>query len=774
MRIERFGRVLHTQVSRTPEEHRALQAERAKAHQELPGVIREKTKELEQVISKLDPLDVIANAALANSVIDPNKYKEYEFEGNPAFTEYLTLICLKKPQWHSEHRTVSGAEHELVDSVVREIFELTKFYYATEVADPERSEPPTLIDEMRFLAQTEQLIMRSPAYEHHLKEQLTDLFGPFDEWMSEAIGFTIAEAISMTEGIARWTRLQLSMRGSAAMKDMKALKRQARDARRGRLEDNNAPLELIKRLAALEEKDLLRETKSMLHGFLFFGLGDTLSFKGSELAEVTDVPLERATKFLDLFSMQFGEVPEDFCMPASPPELHGRPIVHADDSYLCPAAGGLLWALRPTLEAAMNPDNARAVHNDKRAWNRYSDARGKYLEEEVLRLLGGALRHAETHHQLKYRFPENPTDELELDGLVRFDRTLILLEGKAGVMKASARRGARASMLESIEDLVADAHEQALRARSYIDSVDAPEFRTRTGERIVLDKDSFDEVIMMTVTLDTLGVFPAIMHRIAELDLFSDDDLPWTIPITDLRVICELVEFPSQLVHYMRRRLRLSELGLTVRATDELDYFGHYLTEGLYFEEVSESEMPVLQLLSYTGQFDEYYMAEMGQRTKPTPRPRQKMLPEFRKLIMSLEDAHPPGYVTVVCALLDLDAKTRRMVVKQLAKRAAAAKKDGGIHDFTFFFEDARHGLTFMCSTLARAQEMRDKLTQYCLAKKYQGRYDSWVGVGCLAEDPTNIAMCTWTNQPWEHDEDLERLVAEMLPAESKYVHMKD
>ena len=53
-------------------------------------------------------------------------------------------------------------------------------------------------------------------------------------------------------------------------------------------------------------------------------------------------------------------------------------------------------------------------------------------------------------------------------------------------------------------------------------------------------------------------------------------------------IIADFLDFPSQFIHYLRRRTRLNEVAKTY-AHDEIDWFGHYLNKGLYFVTVNKS-----------------------------------------------------------------------------------------------------------------------------------------------------------------------------------------
>src|SRR6266702_4179501 len=91
-RMERRGRFASLQTRRTPEEHRR------------------------------NSLDLLAQLWFANSVGDPDEYKEYYFEGRPPYVEHLAVLELKDPG--HQVRTLempSGADIEKAQELLETI-----------------------------------------------------------------------------------------------------------------------------------------------------------------------------------------------------------------------------------------------------------------------------------------------------------------------------------------------------------------------------------------------------------------------------------------------------------------------------------------------------------------------------------------------------------------------------------------------------------------------------------------------------------------------------
>ena len=412
-------------------------------------------------------------------------------------------------------------------------------------------------------------------------------------------------------------------------------------------------------------------------------------------------------------------------------------------AILVTTPGWLNWGLKDYLEGQLKPG---------RFWPRYSKLRGEFLENASLELLGNALPHAKVHHNLKYSVVEDGvTKEVELDGLILLDRALFLVEAKAGSLTDAAQRGAPKSIRTDLRKLVGEAHTQGLRARTYITEAESATFQSDTGEAICIDRSRIDHIFVVAVTLDPLAVFTPVLHEVAKLGIFTPGELPWAVSIYDLQVICEMLEFPCQLVHFLQRRSRLNELA-RMEATDELDWLGHYLTEGLYFEEYSRQKSgsdykPILQRLMTI-----IPMSKVSVRT-PVAKPRQPMPSFMRKLLAELEEQHPPGYLTGALILLDMSSQSREEFARAAEMQRRRSRNDGKNHDVTLPFKDLSMGVTVFTTKWLPADKLQARIVTYCHFKKYELQADRWAGFGILADQPGSFHVYCSQSTPWRFDE---------------------
>jgi len=382
--------------------------------------------------------------------------------------------------------------------------------------------------------------------------------------------------------------------------------------------------------------------------------------------------------------------------------------------------------------------------------------RKRLLESEALRLLKGALRTNEIYSNLTYTVVENSIPkQVELDGLVLYDRAAFLVEAKSGAFTDPARRGAPKRLLEDIRKLIVGAHDQGLRASKYITESNEPTFQLTDGAQLKIDKSRLKNIFLVAVTLDQLDPIMANLAEVAKLGIFGPGDLPWAVSLGDLQVIADLIEFPFMFVHYLIRRLNLNTT-TRISTHDELDWFGHYLREGLYLKAIDDPRFDKIALTTRTTMFDDYYFYTTGVRSTFAPRPAQPMPDLMRRVLSEVALGAAYGHIVVGLALLDMDGDARRRFAKWFERARRQAEKDRRIHDFTLGSSEAKAGFTVMAAPPEKAESLQERIVTYCNLKKYQTRSDVWVGIGTIAGEDRLVHCWMADDSPWEPDETLE------------------
>jgi hypothetical protein len=722
--------------------------------------LRDEAAKLEALLLQYNSFDLIGNLTLTQLFINPDKDTVAGHHGLPAIVEYATLLYLKHPFNVGSMLPIGQVPLEEIDKTARAIHLTTSLYYGSDRRSTLVGAERDTLDSLRYRAMTHELSVRSPGYEHHQRETLAGLFEPSGEWMVENLGFNITDVFAVEDAIQAITSRKILARFEEGREAISKLKSEVRVARRSKAPASDLS-EMVVELSKLPPSKAVAQIKAMMIGWVMTFIGSTcLVFDANEIAAETQLPLDSVIAVLSFFAIQFGSVPSDFSLMSPTHPLRERPLIYHDGQFLYPVPGSMIWALQHRLEAELNQNTSPAA----KAWRKYEKNRADYLEAESVRLLSVALKTAEVYRNLTYSVVENGEQKtVELDGMVQFDHTLLLVESKAGALTASARRGGRERIKSNIKELLGKAHKQALRARDYIEGTDHPKFAA-DGSEVPFDKNRFNRIFLIATTLEPLDIYNTALHEVVSAGLLQEEHLPWAVALDNLRVITEMNEFPTQLIHYLTRRLRINEFK-KFYAGDELDWFGLYLSRGLYFEKHSRFDEADFVMFdgSFSSDFDAYYFHKEGVRTKPTKKPVQPMPKLLRRIILEL-DAHkePNSHSEAIIRLLNWDDKGREQLVGGIGEIRKRARVKRGIHDFTMATTEDKAGVTFFATPTSKSAEAMQKLRNYCLMNKYQIQADSWVGFLTIVDEQPLIQGFVVMDEPWTYDERMEALVASL------------
>jgi hypothetical protein len=736
--------------------------------EEMLNWLHDQHETLESLLLQHDPFDMLGNLIMVEIAHNPETYKETEHEGLAAAVEYIALIYMGHPHGTDSRDLPLGLHGEAVLEAAaraKRILHGISTYYASEGALVEDREGEKNLDYFRFKTISHEMFVRNPSYPHHQRHHLEQLFAPLQEWLTAHVGFSVADVLRVEDAVKDIWAVHGRERAEAEKQGRKELLRLSEEARKGKTGGNHDSPP-IRHLASLSRKLAAAMINRMSTAWLMSYIGSTtFAFTNSELAEATGLPPERVAAVTDFFSVDLGTGAQGFNMFSPTHELRSRPFLRHQADMLYVAPGTLLWAIQPRLEEAIQ-GASKADKTQKNAWAGYQKSRGDYLERETLALFKNTLKQAVVHQSLSYTTTDDKGKDLttELDGLVAYDTTLFLIEAKAGNYVPAARRGAKDSIKTVIKKLIGEAHAQAIRAKEYINASDECEFTLQDKTTIKLAGRAFSRIIPVVVTLESLDIFNAALHEVAKTDLLPAGELPWVVSLDILRVISEVNEFPTQLIHYLNRRLRLNDFK-KFHAHDELDWFGLYLNSGLYYEQNEEIEqVGWVSVTSQTDQFDAFYAHKLGIRRKKAPQPRQRMPHLFRQLILELDALPNPGHSEVILSLLEWSSDARKSFIINFESIRRRTRKDGQVHDFTLGAKKGG-GLTCMADYSKNYEKRMETLFYMVTLRKYKQQADNWLGLLTLVDHPKLVHGFFVSNHAWQHEPQLEQLARdEMQP----------
>ena len=760
--MERDGRVVRTRSTLDADGHAEMRRRLATSVDEIKGSLSSQVADLYAILHQYRPEDVLGALWFRNarygSAAAPNAAVRDD-TANLAFVEYVATLYVRD-RGAGEDPVVPPHVVDDIQQRVQHLSQHTMWLWMAQDAARHGSQEVDAARELWFMTLMESLVVRYPGHFDHMKEALLGIEAEMGSDLDQWLGWNMADAVAVGDTII--TLLDERLNANLARGAAEAARMREAAWPRGR----HGLAGIVKRFLPPERRPWNRRAVYGLTAWVHFLMQNATTFTVDELARTARVPSHRVAALLKAASLPWGSCQEEFfANPHPTPPILTTPCIECGDYiYLVPVPLSFTWAIRRIVEDTLK---AREASGQTHCSTAYERARARFTERETLKLFAKAFRHADVFRALKYSWvKDGETIQGELDGLVLADDTAVLVEVKAGVLSPAVRRGAPDRLREQLRDLVGEAHQQALKAREFMRSAPTVVFEVEGGTPLRVHPEKLNAFVLVTVSLDPLEIFTTNMNRLVEVGAVAPGDLPWAVSYLDLVVIADALEFPAQMLHYLKRRQRINELGF-VMAHDELDWYGHYLTEGLFFERLAESAAKsngkfVWNIIGYSKELDAHYMHDERCSGGQPPIPRQPMPESMREMLRELEESRPRGYLQLSLALLDLSWQGRKDFFDAAEDLIRRARADCKAHDFTMILEDDQGGLTFMAGV--ERDRLRKDLHVYCQLKKYQCRCTEWVGIGTLVDSDAWVDEAIIIRGPWEPDDELERLVAASLP----------
>jgi len=723
----RHGKNIYASSSRSAEEHQELMTVvREEVLPRLRDECQQLSDRLHEILDQADSVDLLARASFWYLPIDLDTYKEPESDRGSAHIEYLALQVL--PNSTSEPQASDPME---AASLTGEVVHLARELFAAEsqILTLEQAGNPASVDDQarQYQARTrlESMSIRGSGYAEHLHHILLGTLGPFDADCERLLGFTAQQALDLMMAIVAVINDRLEPIGQKAQTAQQEMLRQLPRQRRKGL-----PGPVPGWIVALKPTEAKQWIAMITRTWAFADARFLATVTPAEIAAASSLPEENARAFLEAFT----------CPPAAYNRAHHRlptgahpltekPVLCVQGGYMLPVPSSMTEAIRPRMEDLLQKA-------DTGVWERYAKRRADYLEKEAVSRLAAALPGARGSMALKWK---SPSDESDLDGLVAVDVFTLRLQGKAGRLHAPTRRGAPERMKQNLAELIKEAARQHAALAEALDLEGA----TAIGlgdHREALERAPFQ--IEVIVCLDDMTVWSTHSHQLQQIGILPNDrPIPWILSLADLMAVTDLLQ-GAQLLQYITRRLRLEAIGKIV-AHDELDWVGHYIDRGLYFEDLlnGEDALSEYRLLSFTEPIDAWYFSREGLRTVPAPKPAQEIPPNVAAMISRLETERPDHWAAGAMALLMGDYESRQLWEKSLT-HAIGRRFSHGWSNATQVL-DGVAGVSYYMGYRTSPDQFRREFAAYVEQKIDRGQAPNWIAIGDSGRDRLKVVIRT-------------------------------
>ena len=673
---------------------------------------------LVELLTRTDRVALVAQASLSYQSRDRDTL-ESENDRLHAHIEYLALqaagIGLATDSSRPvDPETLANDTNSAIE-LVRAIFEDSialldlKSMHSARPADVREA----VTQDYQHRTRLDSLAVRDRTHPEHHERIIHGCFDALDAECRSLLGFVATDAIQLSRAVLALLAVRLQPRFTNQRDDTQTLLKDIKRARR----KGPSGDEYLDRLAKLTPKQARQVVADRIYGETFGEARSDACFTPTDLGEAAGVDEPAARAFLDAFSFDESDFDDKLhrfpygCQP-----LSSTPVVKLGaDLYFLPVSfTGLLASVRPRMEHLLSRDHA--VHS------RYLELRGRFVEEESTRILKKMLPGATSWTGIGWRGSET---EGELDGLVACDDLALRIQAKSGRVDGSTRRGAPDRMTSDLKKLIGAASEQHRRLAEALESA-APAalgFEPQVCQALQLPLQ-----IDITVTLDDVSVWSAETHKLKHVAVVdADRRVPWVVSLSDLMVIGDLLQ-GAHFVNYLLHRLRLEEHE-RVSAYEELDWVGHYLYEGLFFDASLSGEDPVqgIHISLYTDEIDAWYSSRTGRSFRVVPKPCQDIPTHLKDLLDRLQIEQPRHWLLgSVCLLLGPDAC--RTTLNDTFVRLASCPNGYKRTDTSVVIDDVC-GVTVWADHHIHTQEIASYVPTFVKPKMSDQSIENWVAI---------------------------------------------
>lgn len=689
--------------------------QRAKdARARLPEIARQ----VEDLLRRVDPIELLSQLTLLfqthPETEQPDRDEAVRWQVRLEWLTWLVFTRGLTPPPQPE--VIDGRILDPLDKLLEE------YLVAATMTVPEPVEGLTEDEnDVRALVQLEAIHVRGEAFQSQIERMAAELYQPHERWCLEHLGFRVQDAFALARAISSGfgERLQAHREAEAEIR----LRVAANPAVALTLD---LPTRIQDSLAVdvpTEEREDFAKTIGMVWFFARAPYVVGFSFEDLQSQVVGEIERERVEAFLDFASVAVGDVRGEPDLLALPP-LAATPLARHEGCFYLFTPGVLFEALFYSIHARLFGDEAYRPM--------YDDARARWLERTALDAFTRMLPNAETGWSLSYGPKKG---RLELDGLIRYDNKLILMECKWKTLTLSARSGDVVAALKDVDKAILQPLAQAKRARDYIARLDAAEFVEKaTGRHIVVRRADVADVFLVTlVGTGAWSLIAANLVRLAPLGLFADGEYPWALSVNDLSVVADCVEFPSQLFDYLRRRYE-AQREPRFRFHDEWDLLGVYLAGALDIRDPRFKDADFVTLDGFDSDLQDYYYSQ-GSDVATPERPRRPVPENLKELLLAVERAPHPLKTDAICVVLSWPNWGLDELGKGLREARRKAVWDGKAHAVAVGHPWRPSGVSFCCGFRNR-RAIQETLWTACESQRRRTGAQEWAGFGIDLDAP--------------------------------------
>lgn len=640
---------------------------------------------LADLYSQVDSRKLLIYLCHINNLGSGDYYEDYSPGANNLIAEFIGLYYsfqpINKVEFQEVHKflNIAGEFQKLSDLLIAKQTIIRNWRDKGSMLDEDSIS--TISNKLR----RESAVVKNSGFPFHHEEIMIELYKDYEDDIRKAIGYTYSEIIQIVRAVPNYLENQLGSIYKEFHNGSKKVESEIRYYRkRGRLKSNSKiTVGFANSFDGVSNKELLRNIKNTTIEFIVDGIIDKFVLKPEDLQSYVNLTSEKIDKILNSFSIlkdsvgffpdtSYGLVP-----------FVNYPYIKLDSGYIIPSIRNITWSASNKIEKVI-----KNSLNNKR-YEKFKKYKHDKLMSISMTYLNNLMLDLEiSYENLYYLIGDN---RFEVDGLIKVDNKLFVIEFKSHHLTDSARRGYQPRVEKHFNEIVIDPYEQAKRCVQFINSNSVTNFIQKDGKKVTIVSDSIEEIIPVSITLAQLGHITSGLKNSHDSRYFETSTYPWTVNIYDLKIICDLLRNSAELVDYIHERaLFLKESKLSTN--DELDIFAYYQNRTLNsFKKLEDyAKFDWGYLSNATDDINHYYFNKYGNYfkgkvDKPLFKLPDKIIPIINKIILSKK----PNRIDLCLHIFNMDLKSINFFVKRLSVIIKSNSKSKSHHDFTIASRDS-------------------------------------------------------------------------------------
>lgn len=493
----------------------------------------------------------------------------------------------------------------------------------------------------------------------------------------------------------------------------------------------------------------------------------------SELYIELDKYDNQMKKFLDLFSYNINDTDIDLQVFDFADVMKYTPIIKIKDNYFIPDGRKVFLAIEEVIE--------RNIISDKKLEAKYRKIKSDFLEDEGISLLKEVLPEGTIYKNVYYKNLEGNISEL--DGIIKYDKTIILIEAKARNYKDLARQGVISKTENSISRNIIESVKKLNECKALIENNQVTTF-TDKNKNVLLDitNQKFQNIFFISLTYENFYEMSSLLQVLKTLGYIEEEEnLPWCVSLNDLKVICDFLTNPLEFLHYAYKRSTENNYKLlsdNIILTYELDFLGEYITRNsnrnikkyirsdIDLRKVIKKEENIYSLLmDFAPIFNSYY--EGVDQDLIEDRLVVNYNKDFALILDYLKTCTVEGHTVIAMLLLGMDIDLQNKTMDYLKECIELTKKDGKYHKLTIpVIQDnnnynRNYAFTIFTCLSNDIEDTLKHMEAYCKLKQYEMQNIEYIAILYVVDDynrPINSFMYL-LDKPYDHNEQMEHLL---------------